>query len=103
MTGDGAGAGAHRAAHECDPVSAFGGVIAANREVSVEMAEQVAEIFTEVIIAPDYDEDALQLLQTKKDLRILKLQPGFALPTTELKRIKTEMIEKYLPKKDSEN
>ena len=43
---------AHRKAHACDPVSAFGGVIATNRPVSVAMAEQVAEIFTEVIVAP---------------------------------------------------
>ena len=45
-------ADAHRKAHACDPVSAFGGVIAANREVSVAMAEQVAEVFTEVVLAP---------------------------------------------------
>ena len=45
-------ADAHRKAHECDPLSAFGGVIAANTEVSVEMAEYVSTIFTEVIIAP---------------------------------------------------
>ena len=43
---------AHRKAHACDPVSAFGGVIAANRPVTAAMAEQVAEIFTEVVVAP---------------------------------------------------
>ncbi|MBM7229696.1 MULTISPECIES: bifunctional phosphoribosylaminoimidazolecarboxamide formyltransferase/IMP cyclohydrolase [Dietzia] len=68
-------AAAHRAAHECDPVSAFGGVIAANREVSVEMAEQVAEIFTEVIIAPSYADGAVEILQRKKNIRILEAQP----------------------------
>src|SRR5690606_16587580 len=47
---------AHRKAHACDPVSAFGGVIAANRPVSVEMARQVAEVFTEVIMAPGYED-----------------------------------------------
>ncbi|MCQ4623402.1 bifunctional phosphoribosylaminoimidazolecarboxamide formyltransferase/IMP cyclohydrolase [Corynebacterium sp. CCUG 70398] len=62
---------AHSKAHACDPVSAYGGVIAANREVTVEMAEQVAPIFTEVIIAPGYAPEALELLQTKKNLRIL--------------------------------
>ncbi|WP_295649432.1 bifunctional phosphoribosylaminoimidazolecarboxamide formyltransferase/IMP cyclohydrolase [uncultured Dietzia sp.] len=67
-------AAAHRAAHECDPVSAFGGVIAANREVSVEMAEQVAEIFTEVIIAPSYADGAVEILQRKKNIRILEAQ-----------------------------
>ncbi|MCF8570257.1 bifunctional phosphoribosylaminoimidazolecarboxamide formyltransferase/IMP cyclohydrolase [Gordonia sp. HY002] len=62
---------AHRRAHACDPVSAYGGVIAANREVSVEMAEQVAEIFTEVIIAPSYADGAVEVLQRKKNVRIL--------------------------------
>ena len=51
---------AHRKAHACDPTSAFGGVIAANRPVSVEMARQVAEVFTEVVVAPSYAEGALE-------------------------------------------
>ncbi|MFD3810462.1 bifunctional phosphoribosylaminoimidazolecarboxamide formyltransferase/IMP cyclohydrolase [Rhodococcus sp. NPDC058639] len=63
---------AHRNAHECDPVSAFGGVIAANREVSVKMAEQVAEIFTEVVIAPSYADGAVEVLSRKKNIRILR-------------------------------
>ncbi|HWJ08951.1 MAG TPA: bifunctional phosphoribosylaminoimidazolecarboxamide formyltransferase/IMP cyclohydrolase [Nocardioides sp.] len=62
---------AHRRAHECDPVSAFGGVIAANRPVSVEMARQVAEVFTEVIVAPGYEDGAVEILQGKKNIRIL--------------------------------
>ncbi len=62
---------AHRRAHECDPVSAFGGVIAVNRPVSVAMAEQVVEVFTEVIVAPAYDEGAVEVLQRKKNIRIL--------------------------------
>ena len=62
---------AHRRANECDPVSAFGGVIAANRPVSVAMAEQVAEVFTEVIVAPAYEDGALEVLQARKNLRIL--------------------------------
>src|SRR4051812_19818924 len=62
---------AHRKAHECDPVSAFGGVIAVNRPVSVEMARQVAEVFTEVIVAPVYDDGAVEVLQGKKNIRIL--------------------------------
>ncbi|HTW18119.1 MAG TPA: bifunctional phosphoribosylaminoimidazolecarboxamide formyltransferase/IMP cyclohydrolase [Nocardioides sp.] len=62
---------AHRRAHACDPTSAFGGVIAVNRPVSVEMAQQVAEIFTEVIVAPAYDEGAVEVLQGKKNIRIL--------------------------------
>jgi phosphoribosylaminoimidazolecarboxamide formyltransferase / IMP cyclohydrolase len=66
---------AHRKAHACDPVSAFGGVIAVNRPVSKEMAEQVAEVFTEVIVAPDYDEGAVEVLQGKKNIRILRCPP----------------------------
>ncbi|MFC7503031.1 bifunctional phosphoribosylaminoimidazolecarboxamide formyltransferase/IMP cyclohydrolase [Nocardioides sp. CPCC 206347] len=66
---------AHRRAHECDPVSAFGGVIATNVNVSKQMAEQVAEIFTEVIVAPGYDEGAVEVLQGKKNIRILVAEP----------------------------
>ncbi|WP_288831828.1 bifunctional phosphoribosylaminoimidazolecarboxamide formyltransferase/IMP cyclohydrolase [uncultured Corynebacterium sp.] len=68
-------ADAHKKAHACDPVSAYGGVIAANREVTLEMAEQVKPIFTEVIIAPSYAPEALELLQEKKNLRILEVEP----------------------------
>ncbi|WP_280447760.1 bifunctional phosphoribosylaminoimidazolecarboxamide formyltransferase/IMP cyclohydrolase [Nocardia cyriacigeorgica] len=66
---------AHRKAHACDPVSAYGGVIAANREVTVEMAQQVAEIFTEVIVAPSYADGAVEVLQRKKNVRILVAEP----------------------------
>jgi phosphoribosylaminoimidazolecarboxamide formyltransferase / IMP cyclohydrolase len=68
---------AHRKAHACDPVSAYGGVIAANRQVTVELAAQIAEIFTEVIIAPGYDQAALEILTKKKNQRLLRasLQP----------------------------
>jgi len=69
---------AHRRAHECDPVSAFGGVIAVNRPVSVEMARQVAEVFTEVIVAPGYDKGAVEILQGKKNIRILVCAPDGA-------------------------
>ncbi|MEU6317092.1 bifunctional phosphoribosylaminoimidazolecarboxamide formyltransferase/IMP cyclohydrolase [Streptomyces sp. NPDC047009] len=67
---------AHRKAHACDPLSAFGGVIAVNRPVSKEMAEQVAEIFTEVIVAPDYEDGALEALTKKKNIRVLKAPNG---------------------------
>ncbi|GAA5043552.1 bifunctional phosphoribosylaminoimidazolecarboxamide formyltransferase/IMP cyclohydrolase [Nocardia callitridis] len=66
---------AHRKAHACDPVSAFGGVIAANRPITVEMAQQVAEIFTEVIVAPSYADGAVEVLQRKKNVRILIAEP----------------------------
>ena len=62
---------AHRRAHACDPVSAFGGVIATNRPVTVAMAEQVAEVFTEVIVAPAYEDGAVEVLAARKNLRIL--------------------------------
>jgi phosphoribosylaminoimidazolecarboxamide formyltransferase / IMP cyclohydrolase len=63
---------AHRKAHACDPVSAFGGVIAVNRPVSRAMAEQVAEVFTEVIVAPDYEDGAVEVLAARKNIRILR-------------------------------
>jgi len=69
---------AHRKAQETDPVSAFGGVIAANTEVTAEMASQVIEVFTEVIVAPSFSEDALALLTTKANLRILVAAPVLA-------------------------
>jgi phosphoribosylaminoimidazolecarboxamide formyltransferase/IMP cyclohydrolase len=68
-------ADAHRRAHECDPVSAFGGVIAVNRPVSVAMAEQVAEVFTEVVVAPAYEDGAVEVLQGKKNVRLLVAEP----------------------------
>jgi phosphoribosylaminoimidazolecarboxamide formyltransferase / IMP cyclohydrolase len=64
-------ADAHRKAHECDPISAFGGVIAANTEVTVEMAEYVSTIFTEVIVAPAYAPGAIDVLARKKNIRVL--------------------------------
>ena len=63
---------AYAQAHACDPVSAFGGVVAANRKVDLAMATPLSEVFTEVLIAPDYDEDALALLMKKANIRILK-------------------------------
>ncbi|MFF5101852.1 bifunctional phosphoribosylaminoimidazolecarboxamide formyltransferase/IMP cyclohydrolase [Streptomyces sp. NPDC000134] len=71
---------AHRKAHACDPLSAFGGVIAVNRPVSREMAEQVAEIFTEVVVAPDYEEGALEVLTKKKNIRVLRCPEAPAHP-----------------------
>jgi phosphoribosylaminoimidazolecarboxamide formyltransferase/IMP cyclohydrolase len=63
---------AHRKAHACDPVSAFGGVIAVNREVTVAMAEQVADIFTEVVVAPSYEAGAVEVLARKPSIRVLR-------------------------------
>lgn len=64
---------AYRKALATDPVSAFGGVVAVNRVVSAELASAMGDVFTEVIIAPGFDEEALELLQAKKNLRILKV------------------------------
>lgn len=67
-------ADAHKKAHACDPMSAYGGVIAANRTVTLEMAEQVKPVFTEVIVAPGYEPEARELLETKKNLRIIEAE-----------------------------
>ena len=64
-------ADAYRKAHACDPVSAFGGVVAANRTVTTAMAKLLSEVFTEVIIAPDYEPEALEILMKKPSIRIL--------------------------------
>ncbi|MEP6665336.1 MAG: bifunctional phosphoribosylaminoimidazolecarboxamide formyltransferase/IMP cyclohydrolase [Nocardioidaceae bacterium] len=62
---------AHAKAHACDPVSAFGGVIACNGPVTAAMAAQIAEVFTEVVVAPSYDDEAFDLLTRKKNIRLL--------------------------------
>lgn len=80
-------ADAHRLAHECDPVSAFGGVIAANRVVSKEMAETVADIFTEVIVAPGFEPEALAILQEKRNLRLLVLPENFEQNPVEVRQV----------------
>ncbi len=85
-------ASAHLKAHETDSVSAFGGVIAANRPVTKLMAEQVSKVFTEVIVAPDYESGALEVLAGKKNLRILRLQSDYALPARELRQISGGML-----------
>lgn len=64
-------AAAYRAAHACDPVSAFGGVVAANRTISVAMATALSSIFTEVVIAPGYEDGAIEILSAKPSIRIL--------------------------------
>ncbi|SDY43210.1 bifunctional phosphoribosylaminoimidazolecarboxamide formyltransferase/IMP cyclohydrolase [Herbiconiux ginsengi] len=80
-------ASAHAKAHACDPVSAYGGVIAANRPVTLAMAETVKDIFTEVLIAPAFDADAFELLSTKKNLRLLTLPEGYGREGVELRQI----------------
>ncbi|RMI09614.1 bifunctional phosphoribosylaminoimidazolecarboxamide formyltransferase/IMP cyclohydrolase [Cellulomonas triticagri] len=76
-------ADAHAKAHACDPVSAFGGVIAANGTVTLAAAEQIAEVFTEVVVAPAYEPAALEVLQRKKNIRLLVVEgaPSAAVET----------------------
>jgi phosphoribosylaminoimidazolecarboxamide formyltransferase/IMP cyclohydrolase len=78
---------AHAKAHLCDPMSAFGGVVAANRPVTLAMAEQLTGIFTEVIIAPGYELAALQLLLAKTNLRVLELPANYSREQFEIKQI----------------
>lgn len=83
---------AYRKAHLTDPVSAYGGVIAANRMVTASMAEALSDVFTEVIAAPDFEGAALEILQRKKNLRILKLNGQYRLPSEELRQISGGML-----------
>ncbi len=78
---------AHRKANACDPVSAYGGVIATNRPVTAAMAAQLADIFTEVIVAPSFEDDALDALSAKKNLRLLVASGPTPGPVTELRPI----------------
>ncbi|WP_336852578.1 bifunctional phosphoribosylaminoimidazolecarboxamide formyltransferase/IMP cyclohydrolase [Sinomonas albida] len=80
-------ADAHRKAHACDPVSAYGGVVAANRTVSKGMAETLSGIFTEVVVAPDFEPEALEILSKKKNIRLLALPEGYGRYPTELRQI----------------
>jgi phosphoribosylaminoimidazolecarboxamide formyltransferase/IMP cyclohydrolase len=80
-------ADAHALAHACDPVSAYGGVIAANRVITREAAESISPIFTEVVVAPGFEPDALEVLSAKKNLRLLALPEGFARAETELRQV----------------
>lgn len=66
---------AYQRAHACDPVSAFGGIVAVNRPVPLALAQALAPVFTEVVVAPAFDDEALEVLSAKKNLRILSAQP----------------------------
>jgi len=83
---------AYRRALACDPVSAFGGIVAFNREVDEAAARAVIEIFSEVIIAPDYDDSALEVLKTKKNLRVLRAGETRAGEGLEYKQISGGML-----------
>jgi phosphoribosylaminoimidazolecarboxamide formyltransferase/IMP cyclohydrolase len=62
---------AYKLAHECDPRSAFGGIVASNRPIPVDLAEALAPVFTEVVVAPGYEDGALDVLLAKKNMRVL--------------------------------
>jgi phosphoribosylaminoimidazolecarboxamide formyltransferase / IMP cyclohydrolase len=83
---------AHAKAHACDPVSAYGGVIAANGPVTAAMAAQVADVFTEVIVAPDFEPGALDILTRKKNQRLLRCPPPPAEPAAEWRPVSGGML-----------
>jgi phosphoribosylaminoimidazolecarboxamide formyltransferase/IMP cyclohydrolase len=83
---------AHAKANACDPTSAFGGVIAVNGPVTAALARQIAEIFTEVVIAPDFDAEALDILSASKNVRLLRCAPPGAGPATEFRPVTGGML-----------
>ncbi|NVM98170.1 bifunctional phosphoribosylaminoimidazolecarboxamide formyltransferase/IMP cyclohydrolase [Arthrobacter sp. SDTb3-6] len=85
-------ADAHRKAHACDPVSAYGGVIAANRTVTAGMARTVKDIFTEVVIAPDFAPEAVEILSKKKNVRLLALPDGYGRYPAEVRQVSGGML-----------
>lgn len=78
---------AYKKAHLTDPISAFGGVIASNRTVTKAFAQAVVEVFTEVIVAPAFEREALEILRTKKNLRLLELSAEYQLPAREFRQV----------------
>lgn len=78
---------AHELAHACDPVSAFGGVIAANRPIDAATAQSIVGVFTEVIIAPGFSPEAREIFATKANLRVVELPEGFTPETSEIRHI----------------
>ncbi|CAH0302932.1 bifunctional phosphoribosylaminoimidazolecarboxamide formyltransferase/IMP cyclohydrolase [Microbacterium sp. Bi128] len=95
-------ADAHAKAHACDPVSAFGGVIAANRTVTAGMARTVAGIFTEVVIAPGFDDEAVEILSKKKNIRLLALPDGYGRYPTEFRQVSGGMLVQATDKVDAD-
>ena len=97
-------ASAYAAANACDPVSAFGGVVAANREITIDMAKALSEIFTEVIVAPGYDAGAIEILAAKPSIRILELA-DYKIASEELRPISGGLLiqDSDLIKADGDN
>ena len=95
-------ADAHAKAHACDPLSAFGGVIAANRTVTAGMARTVARIFTEVVIAPDFEDEAVEILSKKKNIRLLALPDGYGRYPAEFRQVSGGMLVQATDKVDAD-
>jgi phosphoribosylaminoimidazolecarboxamide formyltransferase/IMP cyclohydrolase len=85
-------AAAHAKAHACDPVSAFGSVVAANRPVTAAMAAQLADVFTEVVVAPAFEPEAYTALTQKKNLRLVELSDGYGRTAVELRPVSGGML-----------
>ncbi len=85
-------ADAHAKAHACDPASAFGGVIAANGPVTAAMARQIAEVFTEVVVAPGFEDEALDILSASKNVRLLRCAPPEATSAPEWRPVSGGML-----------
>jgi phosphoribosylaminoimidazolecarboxamide formyltransferase/IMP cyclohydrolase len=80
-------ADAHAKANACDPVSAFGGVVAANRPVTATTADQIGQVFTEVVVAPGFEPAAVDVLSRKRNIRLLRLPAGFAPPGRDVRSV----------------
>jgi phosphoribosylaminoimidazolecarboxamide formyltransferase / IMP cyclohydrolase len=85
-------ADAHAKANACDPVSAFGGVIAANGPVTADLARQIAEVFTEVVVAPGFDDEALDILSASKNVRLLRCAAPDGTSVTESRPVSGGML-----------
>ena len=92
---------AHRKAHACDPVSAFGGVIAANGTVTAELAGQIADVFTEVVIAPAFGPGAVDILSKAKNVRLLACPPPYRGPGTEWRPISGGLLVQSVDRVDA--
>jgi phosphoribosylaminoimidazolecarboxamide formyltransferase/IMP cyclohydrolase len=95
-------ADAHARAHACDPVSAYGGVIAANRTVTAGMARTVANIFTEVVIAPGFEPEAVEILSKKKNIRLLALPEGYSRYPAEIRQVSGGVLVQTTDKVDAD-
>lgn len=93
---------AHRKAHACDPLSAFGGVIATNRTVTVQLANQVADVFTEVLVAPDFEPEAIETLSRKKNIRLLRCPgPNLSPGAVELRQVTGGLLVQQVDRVDA--